>query len=121
VKTILVIEDERDILFALREILQAQGYQVASACNGLEALEWLKRSAIPDLILLDMKMPVMNGWQFAEELRRRRSTNIPLIVMTAAADAERRAREVHAVGWIGKPFVVSELLEKIRNHVSAAA
>ncbi len=119
--TILVIEDERDILFALQEILQAHGYAVASACNGIEALDWLKRSGMPDLILLDMKMPVMNGWQFADELRTRWNRNIPLLVMTAAADAAQRAREVHAVGWIGKPFIVSELLEKVRNHVSAPA
>jgi CheY-like chemotaxis protein len=117
-KSILVVEDEQDILFALKQILLAQGYRVAEAANGRDALEWMEHSEMPDLILLDMKMPVMDGWQFAKEFRRRWDHSCPILVMTAAADAEKRAQEIHASGWIGKPFLFSELIESVRQQLT---
>jgi len=112
-KTILILEDEKDILEALTALLKTEGYEVKTAHHGREALDYLEKSPLPDLILLDMKMPVMNGWEFTTEFYRLYDHRAPLFVMTAAADAEKRAQEVSADGFIGKPFDLDELLEKI--------
>lgn len=112
-KTILVLEDEKDILQTLAELLQTEGYEVHTARNGKEALNFLEKTSMPDLILLDMKMPVMNGLDFTKEFYRLYDHRAPLLVMTAAADAEKRAQEVKADGFIGKPFDLEELLKKI--------
>ena len=68
---------------------------------------------MPDLILLDMKMPVMNGWVFAKEYHRRYDKGAPIIVVTAADDARQRAIETGAVGWISKPFDADDLLRAV--------
>lgn len=116
-KTVLIIEDEVDILFTLKEFLELEGYNVLVAENGLEALEIVKTSIALDLILLDMKMPKMNGWEFAEEYHNKYTNSSPIVVMTAAAEAKERANDVHAVGWIEKPFDLDLLLEKIKTYV----
>ncbi len=114
-KLVLVIEDEEDIRYTLQVFLESEGYVVQTAENGLSALEWLKLGRIPNCILLDMKMPVMTGWQFAREFVDRYDHLAPILIMTAAADAEQRAKEIGASGWIGKPFVLQELLDKIKR------
>lgn len=118
-KTILVLEDEADILQSLSELLQTEGYLVHLARNGKEALDYLRKSPMPDLVLLDMKMPVMNGWDFTNEFYRLYDHRAPLLVMTAAADAEKRAKEVQADGFIGKPFNLDELLKKIKTALQS--
>lgn len=115
-KTILVIEDEKDILYSLKEFLESENYQVLIAENGFEAMELLKTSGIPDLILLDMKMPVMNGWEFAIEFLDKHDHLSPIVVMTAAANAEQRAKDISAVGWVEKPFDLDLLLETIKKY-----
>lgn len=111
--SILVVEDEDDILFSLQTFLEAEGYQVSTAKNGQEALALLTQIPMPSLILLDMKMPVMSGWDFITQWRKQFSHRCPVLVMTAAADAEERAREVDASGWLGKPFSLEEISSKI--------
>ncbi len=115
-KTILVIEDDRDILSTLREFLEFEGYEVKTAENGFTAMTLLKTFDPPHLILLDMRMPVMNGWQFAIEFLNKYDHTTPIVVMTAAADAEQRAKDINAIGWVGKPFDLNALLEKIKKH-----
>lgn len=114
-KTILVIEDEIDILNSLRDYLQFEGYNVLTALNGFEAIEILKKSPTPNLILLDMKMPVMNGWQFAEEYLSKFNPVSPIVVMTAAAEAKERANDIHAISWIEKPFDLDTFIEKVKT------
>lgn len=115
-KTILIVEDDREITFTLKLFLEGEGYTVLVGDNGLEALELMKKSDTPDLILLDMKMPVMNGWEFAIEFINRYDHICPIVVMTAAADAQKRAQDVNAIGWVAKPFDLDELLRKIKLH-----
>ncbi|HAR44510.1 MAG TPA: response regulator [Bdellovibrionales bacterium] len=115
-KTILVIEDDEDILFAVSTFLELEGYLVRTATDGASALERLKREGMPDLILLDMIMPVMNGWQFAAEFHENYRTPVPIVVMTAAANAEQRAKDIGAAGWISKPFKIEELLTRIQAY-----
>ncbi len=113
---ILIIEDDKDIIFTLREFLESEGYEVQTAANGQEALEILQAWGAPNLILLDMRMPVMNGWEFAGEFLNRYDHLAPILVMTAAADAKQRAQEIHATSWVGKPFELDDLLTKIKLY-----
>jgi DNA-binding response OmpR family regulator len=114
-KTILVIEDEVDILTPIRDFLKSENYKILSASNGQEAMDILKISDLPNLILLDMKMPIMNGWEFASEFQKKYNQPSPIIAMTAAGDAKERARNIKAVGWIEKPFDLDFLLDKIKK------
>ncbi len=114
-KTLLVVEDDPDIVYALAAFLETEGYTVRSGMNGLEALDILGLHGMPNLILLDMKMPVMDGWKFSEEFRARYGNRVPIVVMTAAGDPAKRAREIDAAGWVGKPFDVEHLLSVVRS------
>ncbi len=116
-KTILIIEDDQDILFSLHILLEGEGYAVQTAENGAIALDFLKTHDIPDLILLDMQMPVMSGWDFAAEFATKYDHLCPIVVMTAAANAEKRARDINAVEWIEKPFDLNKLLTIIEKYV----
>jgi len=115
-KSILIIEDDKDIVFALTDFLETEGYKILAAENGFSALELLNKSELPNLILLDMMMPIMNGWQFALEFVSKFDHLCPFVIMTAAADAKKRAEEVSAVGWIEKPFELDKVLELIKKH-----
>ena len=112
---ILIVEDEKEISDCIKEFLESENYQVGAAENGREALDVLSRSSLPNLILLDMKMPQMNGWQFAEEFKILYGHSVPLLVMTAASQVELRAKEVKADDFIGKPFDFNQLHKKIRK------
>ncbi len=112
------MEDDETILSSIEFLLTDEGYTVMTAANGHEAIERLVQSA-PCLILLDMKMPVMDGWAFAKVYRERPSPRAPLIVMTAARDAQNWSDEVGAAGYIAKPFDVDRLLDLIRQHAQA--
>jgi len=89
-------------------ILSSEGYLVAAANGGEEALAML-RSWHPTLVLLDMRMPIMDGWAVARALRAQ-GLSIPIVVMTAAESAKRWADEVGAEGYLAKPFGLDELL-----------
>lgn len=115
-KRILVVEDDEAIRDVVRDFLESEEYLVDVASNGDEALRVLQTVGVPNLVLLDMKMPVMNGWQFALEFVNRYNHRAPIVVMTAAADAAQRATDVSAIGWVGKPFDLNELLDKIKAH-----
>lgn len=114
-KTIMIIEDEQDIRSTLQEYLEFEGYKVLTAGNGLDAMGLLEKMPPPNLILLDMKMPVMDGWEFAYEFLKEHNHNSPIVVITAAADAETRAKDINAAGWVSKPFDLDILLKKIKQ------
>jgi CheY-like chemotaxis protein len=115
-KTILVIEDENEIRCTLKEFLEFEGYEVMTADNGLSAMKLLEKIVMPHLILLDMKMPIMNGWEFAAAFFAQYDHKAPIIVITAAADAEQRAKDINATDWVEKPFNMESLFEKIKRH-----
>jgi DNA-binding response OmpR family regulator len=117
---VLVVEDDPDLAALEADVLLERGHAVEIASNGREALAAVERAA-PDLILLDMKMPVMGGREFAEEYRRREPKAAPIMVVTAADDAQRRAAEVGASAWIGKPFDPQVLVDKVTSLLRPAA
>jgi CheY-like chemotaxis protein len=113
-RPILVVDDDVEIVAMLRDFLEGEGLVVRTAANGAEALDLLAELA-PALILLDMRMPVLDGWGFAEQCRERQHA-YPIVVMTAAESAQRWAEEIGATGYIAKPFDVDELLQTIERH-----
>jgi CheY-like chemotaxis protein len=117
-KTVLVVDDDRELLDLIAFVLESEGYAVTTAENGWAGLAAVSRH-LPDLVLLDMKMPVLDGWEFARELRHRRNPAVPIVVITAAEDARRRAQEVGAVGWLAKPFDLADLLAVVQENVGA--
>ena len=115
-RPILVVDDDPEILAMLRDFLEGEGLAVRTAVNGAEALDMLD-TVSPSLVLLDMRMPVLDGWGFAAQLGDRRES-YPIVVMTAAESARRWAEEIGANGYIAKPFDVNELLQVIERHRS---
>lgn len=108
---ILVVEDDPDILMTVSDILEYEGYEVERAANGEEGLRAVER-VHPSMVLLDMRMPVLNGWDFARILDER-GIKLPILVMTAAQDARVWAQEIGAAGYLAKPFDLLELLAAV--------
>jgi two-component system chemotaxis response regulator CheY len=115
-RLVLVVDDDPDILEALSEILEAEGYLVSRARNGQEALDRLEESR-PALILLDLMMPVMDGWEFARRLRERHppQDRPPIIVLSADRNVATKAPELGAVGFLAKPFELPDLLKLVQD------
>ena len=116
--SILVVEDDADLLSLMEMILGEGGYRVRTAREGGEALARVGEE-MPGLVFLDMRMPGMNGWEFAREFRARHGAACPIVVVTAAEDARRRAEEIAAQGWIAKPFQIADVLAAAARHVGA--
>jgi two-component system chemotaxis response regulator CheY len=115
---ILVVDDDQSILDTVTEILEFEGYTVETATNGQEALQSIEQS-VPALILLDMRMPVLDGWGFARKLKER-GVSLPILVMTAAQDARRWAQEIDADGHLAKPFELMDLLSSVENLIGSS-
>ena len=114
---ILIVEDEFAIREALTEFLEEEGYTVAGASNGQEALEYLReQESFPTVILLDLMMPVMNGQQFvAEQQRDPAISRIPVVLLSAASDAHARLTSEGVTGYLDKPVRLVEVLQVIER------
>jgi len=112
-KTILVVDDKANVRQLLREYLTEQGFSVVTAANGREALA-VARHDLPDVILLDIMMPEMDGFQFLQEYRRERS--VPVIVLTAREEESDAVLglELGADDYVIKPFRMQELVARVR-------
>ena len=117
-KPVLIVEDDPDLLDMMEIVLESADYPVRKALNGKEALE-ATREQMPGLILLDMKMPVMDGWEFAQRFKREFDGAAPIVVVTAAADAKMRAEEIGAQGYLAKPFEIDDLIHCVNKHYRA--
>ncbi len=109
---VLVVDDEVDIRQVLVYVLADEGYEVDEASDGETALELIERRH-PDIIILDMKMPAMDGWAFARLYRERYGHRAPIIVLTAAQDAARRGTDISAESYVPKPFDLDVLVEQV--------
>lgn len=112
-RAVLVVDDDPAILTTVSEILELEGYEVETATNGAVALRVVE-SAEPAVVLLDMRMPVLDGWGFARELRQR-NLHPPILVMTAAQSARAWAEEIGADGYLAKPFELDDLLAAVER------
>ncbi len=112
VAKILVVEDDLDLGEAVSEILTMSGYRAAHAADGIAALERLRADELPDLILLDLMMPRMDGWEFREALlRNKRLKDIPVIVFSAVSEI---AKPIKADRFLRKPVAPEALLSAIQ-------
>ena len=113
---VLVVDDDYDIRDTLKELLELEGLRVASAANGREALHKLRNGVRPNVILLDLMMPEMSGWEFrGEQLRDPALADIPVVILSATPDVARAAREMNASGWVRKPFDLDQLLDVVQR------
>ena len=118
-RNILLIEDESDIRTILKDALEWEGYRVFTAANGKEGLEILQRMPTPHLILLDLMMPVMNGWEFADALQTDGAyVDIPILAVSAFSDLETT---IPAKGFIKKPVDLDLLLSLVKEHCGPGA
>lgn len=114
-KKILIVDDEDDILHFLDLVLREKGYEVETATGGQEALTKAQLMR-PDLVLLDIMMPQMDGWEVLKLLRVDEETaNIPVAMLSARTEARDRVQGLQegAVDYICKPFSLQELVGKI--------
>ena len=109
---VLVVEDDSNIAELLRLYLQKDGFEVSHAADGGKAVE-MAREIQPDLVLLDIMLPVMDGWQVCRELRK--TMKMPIIMLTAKGETEDKVSglEMGADDYIVKPFEVKELLARV--------
>ena len=115
---VLVVDDDPLIREAIAEMLDLEGYAVETAANGRDALAAVERRE-PRAVLLDMRMPILDGWGFAQALRQR-GQQLPIIVMTAAHDAARWARDLGAQHVVAKPFEITDLLSAVHDCSQAS-
>ena len=111
--TVLIADDDEDIRETLAEILQTEGYQVAMASSGWDAIEYLKTSsASPSVILLDLMMPEMDGMEF-RQLQKQNSdwATIPVIVLSAVGNPAKKAEEMGVMASLRKPLNIDQLLD----------
>lgn len=114
---VLIVEDNAEIREVLEEILKAEGAEVATAVDGAEGFRRLADSPRPCLILLDLKMPVMDGLEFLQ--RRNRETElakIPVIMLTGTEELAGREQELNFQGFVRKPFDPAFLIALVRQH-----
>jgi CheY-like chemotaxis protein len=117
---VLVVDDDGDVRDVLREVLEENGYLVRTAGDGREALAVLRREPRTSLILLDVMMPVMDGWEFrAEQVQDAAIADIPVVVITAVGDADEKAKAMAAAGALRKPVRLKDLLAAVAAFSSA--
>lgn len=118
-KRILVVDDELDMLMVIKLRLEASGYEVITATDGLEGLN-IARKTKPDLIVLDVMLPKMNGYKVSRFLKfDEEYKHIPIVMLTALAGEEDRSTgiETGANAYISKPFETQELLDTVRRFL----
>jgi CheY-like chemotaxis protein len=117
--TVLLVEDDEDIRASIAEILKDEGFQVIGAADGDDALRYLQAAAEPPrLILLDLMMPVMDGWAFrAAQLADERLAKIPVVILSAATDVRRHAAQLRVDDYLVKPLDVPLLLNAVERHL----
>ena len=121
---VLVVDDDPEIRGTVTEVLSFEGYPVHTAKNGAEALEAIEALRAKDpkcrpLALLDMRMPVLDGWGVARELKER-GIQVPIVVMTAARDARSWAAQISADSYLSKPFDIDDLFSLVGRRVQGS-
>ncbi|HVT59706.1 MAG TPA: response regulator [Thermoanaerobaculia bacterium] len=122
-KKILVVDDEEDVVEVVRLVLAKKGYEVETATSGMDGLA-RAQSALPDLILLDIMMHQMDGWEVLKLLKLdERTSGIPVVILSARVEPKDKIRGLQegAIDYVTKPFAVRELVEKVEAVLAAPA
>lgn len=118
-RSVLVVDDDDGIREAIVDSLRDEGYVVETAENGAEALRCLQgrtSEALPCLILLDLMMPVMSGWEFIRARAADTCARIPIVVVSATLDRQIARSSADVVAWVPKPLRYDALLDLVREH-----
>ncbi len=116
-KRILIVEDDTSIRELLVELLESEGYNVSSAVNGLEGLKKLEADSKPNLILIDLMMPVMDGYTFrTEQLKNNTWAKIPTVVMSAEANAKEKLKSYNITAFLSKPVELDTILQTVERY-----
>ncbi len=120
-KKILIVDDSFNNLILLEDLLTEMDYNVTVAHDGIEAMQMLEDYS-PDLVLLDIMMPKMGGFELMEKMNQTQM-NVPVIIITAkTSDDERnKAFKLGAADFIAKPVIISEVLDKVKNAIAKSA
>jgi CheY-like chemotaxis protein len=114
---VLVVDDDPDIRTSLRDVLEVEGYRVREAEDGSVALRVLREGTRPCVILLDLMMPVVNGWQLQETLAGDRAlASIPVLLISGAGQLPAHAASMGASGYLTKPIDLEPLLEAVGRY-----
>jgi DNA-binding response OmpR family regulator len=116
---LLVVDDDRGILAFIREALADEGYEVQTVSSGEDAMRAVHRKR-PDLILLDINLPGVDGWDVLSRLRDAAGPQVPVVVMTAGYNAQEQALATGAQGYLGKPFDLDDLMNAVEAHAGLA-
>lgn len=117
-KHILVVEDDLDIRGILTELLENSGYEVTEAVNGADALEKLKTDTSFNLILLDLMMPIMDGFEFRSQQKNDpRISKIPVVVMSADGQADEKTRRAEVNAYLKKPLDMHHFLATVAREI----
>jgi CheY-like chemotaxis protein len=119
-RSVLVVEDDKDIREALKDVLESEGYTVQSASNGERALAYLKSAAeLPSVILLDLMMPVMDGFQFrTAQLADAKLAKVPVVVMSANASVEDKTAVIGAHAYLKKPVDIDQVIAMVAQFAN---
>jgi len=119
-RTILIVEDDADIRETLQHLLEASGYRAAPASNGKVALDLIDTMGSPCLILLDLMMPVMDGWAFLTALdQNERLVDVPIVIVSAYTDKVASLERAQQI--LKKPVDIHALMEVVRQHCGPGA
>ncbi|HZT95729.1 MAG TPA: response regulator [Chloroflexota bacterium] len=116
---VLVVDDDADVRYVVRWALEDRGFAVDTAANGRDAMTWLEDKR-PDLLLLDLTMPIMGGSHVADLLHRRYQ-NVPILLITADGHAPSKAAAVGAYDYLQKPFELEDLVRAVEQGFSSAS
>ncbi len=122
-RTVLIIEDEKLIIVSTQMVLEAAGFRVESATNGEDGIAKAKTQS-PDLVLLDIMMPGIDGWETLTRLKKETATaNIPVVIFTAREHSRghQKSAEMGAVDYFRKPFEPDELIDLVEKHAAVKA
>ena len=112
---VLIVEDDADLREMMAQLLTLEGFQAETAANGRDALEYLQKGDPPDVILLDLMMPIMDGWEFRRRQRQDPTlANVPVVVLSAL-DATR-AVDLEEAAFLKKPLDFDRLLQLVRRY-----
>lgn len=112
---ILIVEDDADLREMMAQLLTLEGYRAETAANGRDALDYLHQGDRPDLILLDLMMPIMDGWEFRRRQREDPAlADVPVVVLSALD--QTRAADLGGTAFLKKPLDFDRLLELVRQH-----
>ena len=115
---VMIVDDEEDIRSMIRLALELKGYNVVEASDGRDALRQLREGARPGLILLDLMMPGMNGWDFRDQQARDPElAEIPVLVFTGDTRITQKVRELGAAGYVKKPVGFHSLQAVVEKHL----